>query len=393
MLSKFRSEKLKSLIFLTSLMALIITISLISTSFVSDVATEESNATQKVTDVKIDYKDSSKVEEASFKSTYGDKLTSMEQKNEKLARTLEEVIKKMDEMKNTPAPTQPQQPIPELSFPKETGNPQANSQKTNSGYNGFEIPQPSNTPKQEPIKKVALKTSLAVLKTESVKNDNNDTVEQPRKKKQLIISAGSFVDGILLNGLDAPSSGAAKSQPHPVAIRLSDKSYLPNRFKADIKDCVAIGLGYGELSSDRAIIKIDSVNCMKKDGTAIASDGSNLGYVTGEDGKIGLDGRVVSKQGTILARALAAGFMEGMGKVFQQSNTYVATSTTGSVSTPEPNKALESSIYGGMGEASKKVAEYYLKLNDEMFPVVEIALGRKCNIIFTKPITFKEVGE
>ena len=69
----------------------------------------------------------------------------------------------------------------------------------------------------------------------------------------------------------------------------------------------------------------------------------------------------------------------------------VTTSANGTVSTPDPNKAFESSMYGGAAEASKKVAEYYLKLNDEMFPIVEIAVGRKCDIIFTKPIIFEEV--
>jgi conjugal transfer pilus assembly protein TraB len=166
---------------------------------------------------------------------------------------------------------------------------------------------------------------------------------------------------------------------------------LPNKFKADIKECVAIGSGYGELSSDRAILRVENLSCVKKDGTSITSKGSSIGYVTGEDGKIGLSGRVVSKQGAILARALVAGFAEGMSKVFTQSNTYVATSATGTISTPDPNKAFESSMFGGGAEASKKVAEYYLKLNDEMFPIVEIAVGRKCDIIFTKPIIFEEV--
>lgn len=68
----------------------------------------------------------------------------------------------------------------------------------------------------------------------------------------------------MLNGLDAPSSGAAKSSPHPVAIQIIDKSILPNKFRADIKDCVAIGSGYGELSSDRAILRVENLSCVKK---------------------------------------------------------------------------------------------------------------------------------
>ena len=376
MLAKFKSEKLKSFIFMATLMVLLITAVMISSALVSDVATQEAPPNKAVSDVVIQYDNAMKVEENSFKQTYGDKLNMLEQNNQELSKNIAEIMSMLNEQKQTPSIN---------SFTNDTA-PQVNQ---NQAFSNFE---PPKVEEPKPIKTVPVTSTLTII-ADPIKEEKKEEVKDKelKKPKQIIVPAGSFVKGRLLNGLDAPSSGAAKSSPHPVAIQIIDKSILPNKFRADIKDCVAIGSGYGELSSDRAILRVENLSCVKKDGTSITSKGSSIGYVAGEDGKIGLSGRVVSKQGAILARALVAGFAEGMAKVFTQSNTYVATSANGTVSTPDPNKAFESSMYGGASEASKKVAEYYLKLNDEMFPIVEIAVGRKCDIIFTKPIIFEEV--
>lgn len=376
MLAKFKSEKFKSFIFMATLTVLLITVVMISSALVSDVATQEDPKKKAVSDVVIQYDNAVKVEENSFKQTYGDKLNMLEQNNQELSKNIAEIMSMLSEQKQTPSIN---------SFTNDTA-PQVNQ---NQAFSNFE---PPKVEEPKPIKTVPVTSTLTII-ADPIKEEKKEEVKDKelKKPKQIIVPAGSFVKGRLLNGLDAPSSGAAKSSPHPVAIQIIDKSILPNKFRADIKDCVAIGSGYGELSSDRAILRVENLSCVKKDGTSITSKGSSIGYVTGEDGKIGLSGRVVSKQGAILARALVAGFAEGMAKVFTQSNTYVATSANGTVSTPDPNKAFESSMYGGAAEASKKVAEYYLKLNDEMFPIVEIAVGRKCDIIFTKPIIFEEV--
>lgn len=376
MLAKFKSEKLKSFIFMATLTVLLITVVMISSALVSDVATQDDSKKKAVSDVVIQYDNAVKVEENSFKQTYGDKLNMLEQNNQELSKNIAEIMSMLSEQKQTPSIN---------SFTNDTA-PQVNQ---NQAFSNFE---PPKVEEPKPIKTVPVTSTLTII-ADPIKEEKKEEVKDKelKKPKQIIVPAGSFVKGRLLNGLDAPSSGAAKSSPHPVAIQIIDKSILPNKFRADIKDCVAIGSGYGELSSDRAILRVENLSCVKKDGTSITSKGSSIGYVTGEDGKIGLSGRVVSKQGAILARALVAGFAEGMAKVFTQSNTYVATSANGTVSTPDPNKAFESSMYGGAAEASKKVAEYYLKLNDEMFPIVEIAVGRKCDIIFTKPIIFEEV--
>ena len=65
----------------------------------------------------------------------------------------------------------------------------------------------------------------------------------------------SFTRGTLLGGLDAPTGGQSQSNPHPVLIRLSDNSVLPNRFRGEYRDCFVIAAGYGDISSERAYLQ------------------------------------------------------------------------------------------------------------------------------------------
>ena len=65
----------------------------------------------------------------------------------------------------------------------------------------------------------------------------------------------SFTRGTLLGGLDAPTGGQAQSNPHPVLIRLSDNSVLPNRFRGEYRDCFVVAAGYGDISSERAYLR------------------------------------------------------------------------------------------------------------------------------------------
>jgi conjugal transfer pilus assembly protein TraB len=48
-----------------------------------------------------------------------------------------------------------------------------------------------------------------------------------------------LVKAKLLGGLDAPTAGAAQSSPLPVFMRLEDLAWLPNHWRANVKDCLS----------------------------------------------------------------------------------------------------------------------------------------------------------
>jgi conjugal transfer pilus assembly protein TraB len=198
------------------------------------------------------------------------------------------------------------------------------------------------------------------------------------------LPSGSFTRAVLLGGLDAPTGGQAQRNPQPVLLRLMDNAVLPNQFRGRIKECFVVGAGYGDVSAERAYIRTESLSCVTRDGTAI--DVPIRGYVAGEDGKAGMRGRLVSKQGQILANALLTGVASGIGTAFQQSATTISVSPLGATGTVDPERQLQAGLGTGVGRALDRLARYYITLAEKIFPVIEVDAGRTVEVVLTQGI-------
>ena len=205
---------------------------------------------------------------------------------------------------------------------------------------------------------------------------------EAKRDARSYVPSGSFFRAALLGGLDAPTGGQAQSNPHPILMRVQDNAFLPNRYRFKIKECLALGASHGDISSERAYIRLESLSCVRHDGKAI--DVPVKGYVVGEDGKAGMRGRLVSKQGQVLANALVAGIGAGIGQAFQQSATTISTNPLGSVGTIDPGKQFQAGIGTGVGKALDRLSQYYITLAEKMFPIIEVDAGRTVDVVFTK---------
>ena len=201
------------------------------------------------------------------------------------------------------------------------------------------------------------------------------------------LPAGSFLRAITLAGLDAPTGGQVQQNPHPIVFRITDYAQLPNRFRADYKECFVTGNGYGDISSERAYIRLDRMSCVTEQGGAI--DVAVKGYVAGEDGKAGLRGTLVSKQGQVLANALLAGVASGIGHGITQSATTTSVSPLGSTQSVKDGQEFKAGIGQGVGKALDKLTNYYIQLAEKMFPIIEISAGREVDIVITKGISLE----
>ena len=197
------------------------------------------------------------------------------------------------------------------------------------------------------------------------------------------LPAGSFVRARLLTGVYASTGAGAASQPLPMVIRLEDTAVLPNAWRSQVTACHVTASATGDLSSERAFVRLDRLSCVGKKGEAL--DVRVSGYAVGEDGKVGIRGRLVTRSGQAIASALSVGLLSGLGESVTRSSEEVTTSITGTQSKRYTNAWL-SGMGEGLSDAMNRITDYYLRLADRIFPVLEVDAGRPVDLVFSQGV-------
>jgi conjugal transfer pilus assembly protein TraB len=104
--------------------------------------------------------------------------------------------------------------------------------------------------------------------------------------------------------------------------------------------------------------------------------------VVDADGKTGLKGRVVSKFGSVLAKQFMAGLLEGIGNILRASSTTIQISPVGTLESIQPEDVTKVALATGVSSAARRLAEFYVQLAKEYFPVIEVQAGRKVSVLF-----------
>lgn len=294
---------------------------------------------------------------------------------------LRERLNELDEailtnQRNNVVRTSPATPEPQTQVPQVQGNPFAGAPtrtlppppRQNSNYSDAT----TVTNQQQPLVGIQM---ISLSNKSAEQNDNEST----KKNVSHYLPAGSFTTAVLLSGVDAPTGGQAKSQPVPTLLRLMDAGQLPNYWHSDIASCHVTGAAHGDIASERVHIRLEILSCVLTDGSVVEE--SIKGYVAGEDGKAGLRGRLVSKQGSSIAKSLLAGVLSGIGDSITQQYQQVSTSALGNVTSIDPTKALDAGLSTGTSNTLEKIADFYLERANEIYPILEVDANRIGEII------------
>lgn len=315
------------------------------------------------------------MDQVGFKAQYGEKISELESKNGNLEKqmtnqgeTVREIVKEelAGYAKDMMQP--PQQQLPQL--------PQIQSTQQNTAP--MSVPP---TPESEPVRQ--FNDLIAVETNDKYRSESPTGMSiQTKKAKKVVIEAGTFVEGRFLQIVNAPTGGKALTDPLPVVIQITKFANQTNKYKADIRNCRILGAAWGDLSSETIKVRAEKLSCHTADGTGFSKDIVGYGNV---------DAEIISKNGAMLARAMAAGFLEGVSKAFTQAGTNYQVSSLGTVASPvDPNNIAAGGLFGGAGEATKRLADFYMKMNSEIYPVAVVYAGRKIDITFTNDIVFEE---
>jgi conjugal transfer pilus assembly protein TraB len=220
--------------------------------------------------------------------------------------------------------------------------------------------------------------------------DKSDAKDKPQKKAaglEYWLPMGSIMSGVTLNGADMPTTQAARRDPMPMLVRVKKEAILPSNQRASVKECFVMLSGYGDMSSSRAMLRAERMSCILAGGKAVEVNIS--GYVVGEDGKPGLQGPMVSKEGEVIAKAMRVGVVgaAGVGVSGWLGNQMTAQSGNVSVSLGGGGGNQGQAAAAPIGRAFEKIADYYADLAKNIVPVVEINPLRNVDIVLVKGVS------
>ena len=316
--------------------------------------------------------------EEHFVTTYGAQISSLQKEVEALTAQL----KREEERKEKEKRYQKHEETFDAAFDhvetQQLGTLSSSSESSQSGGLVTKFHPKNDSPR------LVIKRVSDVTAEEKPGNSRKDDIAKNRtkeKKADELLITGSFARARLLNGVEAPTGGQANGNPVPMLLEIKDPAFLPNRYRSDIKRCMVTANATGDLSSERVLVRLDRMSCITNTRGAI--DVRVTGYVTGEDGKTGLKARVVTRSGQAIANALLVGTLSGLGEAVSLAAQDSTTNFAGTVSN-SVNNPWKAGLGDGMKDAMDRVADYYLRLADKIFPVLEVDAGRDVDIVITQ---------
>lgn len=214
-----------------------------------------------------------------------------------------------------------------------------------------------------------------------------DTSAERHQPQLPYIPSASFAPAVVIEGADANASVTGNSDPSPMQFRLTGLVRIPNDKTYDLTGCMVTAGAYGDISSERALIRTDRLSC-HKNGHVI--DMSVKGHISFR-GKNGIKGEPVMRNGKIIGWAFAAGAVDGIGsgvaKIGQE------TPGAGAVASVSGSSVMNSALGGGASQVGKTLSDYYIKRAEQYHPVIPVGAGTEVTVVFQEGFQLKYVDE
>jgi hypothetical protein len=215
--------------------------------------------------------------------------------------------------------------------------------------------------------------------------DRGEIFDRPKSARSFIPET-AYVKGILLGGIAVSTSIGSSSEPVPVVIRITERGSLPKNFNIDLTHCKIMGSSYGDLSSERAIVRAEVLSCTDPVSELIYTT-KIAGLIHGDDGMNGIKGKVIQTSGKHLKNAIVGSMISGFaGSAKGQDQMIITSFGAGSTKKKGMGDMLQDGAFAGASNAAEKIADYYIKQAESMSPVLLVSGGTKVDIVFTKGV-------
>lgn len=216
--------------------------------------------------------------------------------------------------------------------------------------------------------------------------------EEDEKNVEEYVTSGSFARAVLMTGVVVGTGTNSASSPEPIMLRLVDNGIFSKEYNTkQLKEAILIGSCSGDISSERARCRLETISLVNRDGSII--ERSVKGWLIGEDGRPGVRGVIVDRSSDVARMAVVNGVLGGMAQFFQNQATnsvFPISPITGQQNALKGSKALQGGAYAGAGNALEKLADFAIKRAEGMSPVIMISSGRVVDVVFRKGFSLKK---
>ncbi|KIM08756.1 MAG: hypothetical protein KU29_03245 [Sulfurovum sp. FS06-10] len=218
----------------------------------------------------------------------------------------------------------------------------------------------------------------------TITKENNETDKLPK----MTLMAG-FQRATLVTGADVPTLQKGNDLTRTVWFSTTGDMLIANGHTENIKECIIQAAATGNFASASADIRLTKISCSAVDenGKYYKLVGNVKGWVYGENGKQGLKGRLVTKEGELIEKAIPLALLEGAIKALENSTKSSSTvyAYPGTTGTSTMNNIQDSFTEGTTKTASTtldKFSDYYLMILEQLNPTIELKAGRETTIGF-----------
>lgn len=214
-----------------------------------------------------------------------------------------------------------------------------------------------------------------------------------RKDPKNYVTSGSFARAVLLTGVVAETGVSAAGEPQPILLRLIDHGIFSKGYKTkQIKEAILIGSCHGNISSERALCRLETISLMNNAGDIVERPVE--GWLIGEDGRPGIKGMVVDKASDVARMAILNGILGGLAGFLQneaKASIYPVSPISGPAKALTGMSSIKAGTASGAGNALQKLADYAIKRAEKMSPVIVVGSGRVIDVVFRKGFQLKDV--
>jgi conjugal transfer pilus assembly protein TraB len=293
-----------------------------------------------------------------------DKLAGVTKALDDMTKNQQAVLEKLNNVSSQQEVLMEEQHDMQLSTPVQEKPEKGMPQGMGAGYTPYP-PSGSNMPDLNNIGKMVKIT----FQHHKQLQKNNDTYVPP----------GTYSTAVILGGADADASVNGQTHEAPLLFKLLDNGKIPGGGHSKLKNCVVIASTYGDISSERALVRLKHITCKSGENTTIDEEVEGWAWY---HGKSGIKGIPYMGDGPMMKWAFIGGGIEGAGNALAYNQTTQSISALGSTATVNPGAVGQYAAYNGLSTSGKTLSGYYIKRADQYHPIIQVGAGNKVTLVF-----------